>query len=399
MNLRKMTALVLVLALMLVPTLSLGESAAAAFEQKALEAGRSLNTTVTFEPGDLLTQDPSLSMIGDVLKSLSLKTAKQDDGENSLGSFAVLLQGQPALTFTALHKGDEFHLMSSLIGESVLSFTPQEFVQLCMTVVDAAISATEQSGTAGEALSELKAKMEGIKSLITGMFTTKPSDADPTVFSLPFKMPEFNQDSLQADLVVPVMTLVTGIMSAPEMTTGTFESEKHDTATTQVIYSISAEKIQELLQIISAWATKEENFNALYDFLASAGVSQGSGEEAKAKMLQWFTELPANFARDAAPSMKQPITLTMLMDDKGGTPATEIKGQFAGDNGVESSFLMGIYSKTEGADVTSLFTLDAGTTANSFRMSFSNKAPADGSKAAASAWKFETGATQMGTDA
>lgn len=395
MNLRKITALVMILALVLAPSLSLGESAAAAFEQKALEAGRSLNTTVTYEASALFAQDPSLSIIADVLNSLSLKTTEQEDGEDSLGSFAMLLQGQPVLTLTAMNKDDEFHLMSSLLGESVLSFTQQEFAQLLMTLVDAAVSAAEQSEVPEEVLSGLKDMLNGLNSLLTGDM----SGDDTDVPSVPLKLPEFDQESLQADLILPVMAWIADITSAPEVTTGTFESEKHDTATTQEIYSISTEKIYRLLQTVSIWATKEKNINAIYDFLASSGVDLDSGEDTKAAMLQWFKDLPASFVNDIAFLMRQPITVTLLKDDEGNTPAIEIKAQLAGAEGKEPFTLVGIYSKTEGADVISLFTLDTGTAADTFRMSFSTKAPADDSEAAASAWKFETSMTEMGKEA
>lgn len=402
MNLRKIAALAMALALLLVPSLSLGESAAAAFEQKALDAGRSLSTTVTFAPGDFLAQDPSMSMIADVLKTLSIKTTSQKDSENSLKTFSMLLQDQPALSLTALGKGEEFHLMSSLLGDSVLSFTPEEFAQLYFTLTDVAIDAAEKSGMAADELAKLKTQLESYKSMVTGVLTAKTSGADTTAFAMPFNMPEFNQESLQADLVTPITTWATGIMSSPQTTTGTFESEKHDAATTQVVYSISAEQIQQLLQIVSDWASKEDNFNALVNFLssASAGSNQLKDED-KAKLLQGIKDLPASFAKDAAPSMKQPVTLTMLMDDKGNTPSTEIKGQFAGTDAAagDFNFLIGIYSKTEGTDVTSLFTLDAGTTANALRLSFSSKAPADGTPASASAWKLEMGATENGAEA
>ncbi len=401
MNLRKITALVMALALLLVPSLSLGESAAKAFEQKALDAGRSLNTTVTFVPGDLLSQDPSLSMVADVLKTLSFKTTSQKDGENSLGSFSMLLQDQPALSFTALKQGEEFHLMSSLLGDSVLSFTPEEFAQLYFTLSDAAINEAEKSGMAADALAELKSQLDSYKSMITGIITAKTSGTGTTGIAMPFKLPEFNQESLQADLITPISTWATGIMSTPKTTTGTFESEKHDTATTQQVFSISAEQIQQLLQIVSDWASKEDNFNALISFLssASAGTNQLKDED-KAMLLQGIKDMPTSFAKEAAPSMKQPVTLTILADDKGNTPAIEIKGQFAGtgDTDGDFSFLIGIYSKTEGSDVTSLFTLDAGTTADSFRLAFSDKAPKDGSPAAAKAWKLEAGATENGTE-
>lgn len=401
MNLRKIAALVMALALVLVPSLSLGESAAAAFEQKALDAGRSLNTTVSFVPGDFLSQDPSMSMIADVLKTLSIKTTKQKDSENSLKNFSMLLQDQPALSFTALEKGEELHLMSSLLGDSVLSFTPEEFVQLYFTLTDAVLDAAEKSGMAADALAQMKAQLESSKSMITGILTAKASGTDAGAPALPFKMPEFNPESLQADLVTPISTWAAGITSSPQMTTGTFESEKHDTATTQVVYSVSAEQIQQLLQIVSDWAAKEDNFNAIVSFLssASAGASQLKDED-KAKLLQGIKDLPAAFAKDAAPSMKQPVTLTLLMDDKGNTPATEIKGQFAGPDAASGdfNFLVGIYSKTEGTDVTSLFTLDASTAADAFRLSFSSKSPADGTPANASAWKFEVGATDNGAE-
>ncbi len=402
MNLRRITAVIMALALVLVPSLSLGESAAEAFAQKALEAGRSLNTTVTFEPGDLFTQDPTMSMIGDVLKALSVKISNQEEGENSLGTFSVLLQDQPALSFTAMEKGDEFHIMSNLLGDSVLSFTPQEFVQLYFTVFDAAIDAAEKSGMAAEELAALKAQMESYKSFVTGMLTAKMEGADLTAFTMPVNMPEFNPESLQADLIIPVTAWATSVISAPETTTGTFESEKHDTATTQEVYSISAEQIQQLLQIVSDWATKDDNFKALTDFIGSASTGAGQlNTKEKAGLLQGIKDLPSSFAKEAAPSMKQPITLTMLKDDRGNTLATEIKGQFAGKNADDgdSTFQLGIYSKTEGTDVTSLFTLDAGTAKDSFRLAVSNKAPADGSQAAASAWKLEAGATQNGTEA
>lgn len=401
MNLRKITALVMALALLLVPSLSLGESAAAAFEQKALDAGRSLNTTVTFVPGDFLAQDPTMSMIADVFKTLSIKTTSQEDGENSLGTFSMLLQDQPALSFTALEKEDEIHLMSSLLGDSVLSFTPEEFVQLYFNLIDAAMAAAEQSGMAAEELTALKAQLDSFKSMVTGMFTIQTPAAGQAETILPFKMPEFNPESLQADLVTPITTWASGLMSAPQMTTGTFESEKHDTATTQVVYSISAEQIQQLLQIVSDWASKEDNYNVLVNFLSSASAGVQLKEEDKAKLLQGIKDLPASFAKDAAPSMKQPISLTMLMDDKGSTPSVEIKGQFAGTDATagDFNFLVGIYNKTEGTNVTSLITLDAGTTADSFRLSFSNKAPAEGTPATATAWKLEAGATEKGTEA
>jgi hypothetical protein len=233
------------------------------------------------------------------------------------------------------------------------------------------------------------------------MLTAKAAGADPASLAVPFKMPEFNQESLQADLITPITTWATGIMSAPQTTTGTFENEKYDTATTQAVYSISAEQVQQLLQIVSDWAAKEDNFNAIVSFLSSASAGAGQlKDEDKATLLQGIKDLPAAFAKEAAPSMKQPVTLTLLTDDKGNTPAMEIKGQFAGTDATagDFNFLVGIYSKTEGTDMTSLFTLDAGTAAESFRLSFSNKAPADGSPAAAKAWKLEAGATENGTE-
>jgi hypothetical protein len=401
MNLRKITSLVIALALLLVPSLSLGESAAAAFEQKALDAGRSLSTTVTFVPGDFLSQDSSMSMIADVLKILSIKTSCQKDSENTLGSFSMNLQDQPALSFTALKKGEEFHLMSNLLGDSVLSFTPEEFAQLYFTLTDEALSAAEKSGMAADQLAALKAQMDSYKSMMTGIIAAKTSGADTEVFAMPFKLPEFNQESLQADLVAPITAWATGIMSTPQTTTGTFESEKYDTATTQAVYSISADQIQQLMQIVSDWAAKEDNFNTIVNFLssASAGTNQLKDED-KATLLQKIKDLPATFAKEAAPSMKQPVTLTVMTDDKGNTPAMEIKGLFTGTDAAASdvNLLVGIYSKTEGSDVTSTFTLDAGTAADALRLSFSNKAPADGTPAKAKAWKFEAGATENGTE-
>jgi len=171
MKFRKLLSFVLALALLTMPALSLSESAAStAFLDQAYAAGRNVKTTVTFTPGSIFATDPNMSLAADLLKVLKIETSSQAQGETVLQQFDLFLQNKSSLNLTFLTKSEESHILSSLLGGKVLSFTMEEFFNLYGLLL---ISSTESTSMDP---SQLEAYREYLKTTMVDAYQNQPKD-------------------------------------------------------------------------------------------------------------------------------------------------------------------------------------------------------------------------------
>ena len=374
MNTRKLTALALVLALLAFPVLSLGEKAPSSIFDMVRGAGRSVKATVTFEPGEAMAQNPSLVPVADLLKVLRLEAVTQQDKGAILLQGDMFLNDKSSMSITELVEQDQVHIKSNLFGDKALSFTPEEYIQMMITQMEA-------QGADEAMVAAYKAYMEMYASLMKG--------------ELP-DMPQFDQQSMQQDLVMPLTEWFTNLISVPEVTTGTFESDKHDTATMQMVYSLSAAQISDLLTIVANWAGKDVNVDTFYSYMTTmnpnADITAGKAEF-KASM----ETLAEDFLKKAAPAMPEPFTVTTWLDGAGNLVALEAKARIFGEDKEKpkDTILAGYYTKAEADGVSTRLTFDVTSGSDSFAFAFSIKEPAaqDGCQ-----WHVAVDVSQYGMD-
>jgi hypothetical protein len=342
MKTRKLTALMLALALLAFPVLSMAETAPSSFLDEAYESGRSVTTTITFLPGDEMTRDPSLQLFGDLLNVLRMETTSQKQGGTALEKFELFLQDKSSLSLTTLKDNNEFHIMSNLLGEQVLSFTPEEYMAMYFNLMEANLTA---SGATEEEIAFLKAYQRVYTSMMKGKFPD---------------LSKFDGKSLQEDLILPMSAWGSGLFASPEVTTGVFESDKYDTATTKAVYSLTAEKIADFLDIITGWATRDQNLDQLLAMVSTIFPEYGDLTPYKEDVKKAYQGLPESFRKEIAPAFLQPITLTVFLDKDGLSKAMELNARFAGSEPDDPDVLItaGQYEKTGADGVTDLYSLD-----------------------------------------
>lgn len=392
---RKFIALVLAFALLAFPVLSLGEAAPKSFLDQAFEAGRSVKTTVTFTPGDMLTQDPTLSIAADLLKVLKVEASKQKQGDTALEKVELFLQDKSSLDFSFLKESGQFHILSNLLGGQVLSFTPEEFVTFYTNMMES--MAKDVPGFDAKMLESMKASIAA--SMSSSMQASKgaPKDLKDIAGYM-----ELDPDSLQKDLVDPIIAWYTDITSKPEVTQGTFESEKHDPAVTQKVYTISTEQVKAAIAIFSNWATKDQNLDWFMKKAASSGGNPAtlSKEELRAQL----AAAPEEFAKGAA-STSQSITITELLDAQGATKAFEVKAEVASAASTDApvSVVAGKYVKTGADGVTTLYSLDTADGQDTVALTFTNNETPDATEGdttvvSTTSWQLAGSAKSSGTE-
>lgn len=336
MKIRKFAALALAFSLLTLPLLS--QAAPASFLNEAYEAGRSVKTTVTFLPGESMARGPSLQLASDLLSALRIEAAGQKAGSTELQNLVLFLNDEPSLSLTALAEDDQFHIMSNFLGEQVLSFTPEEYFALYANML-------EESGAGEEAPALMQAYMKMYASLLKGEL---------------FDLSKFDAQSLQDDLLEPLNAWFEALLASPEVTAGVFESGRHDTAATKIVYSLSPERIAGLLTILTGWAVKEENLDQLLAIVSAMLPEYGDLSQYREDIRNAYQALPDSFRKEAAPAFLQPISLSAFLDGEDLLKAVEIKAQFAGNGPGEPSILItaGQYIKTEADGVTTLYSLD-----------------------------------------
>ncbi len=395
MKTRKLTALILALALLAFPVFSMAEAAPSSFLAKAYEAGRNVKTTITFLPGNEMTRNPSLRLFADLFNVLRMETTTQKQGDTAFEKFELFLQDKSSLSLTALADDNEFHIMSNFLGDQVLSFTPEEYMTMYFNMMEADL---KDSGAPEEEIAFMKAYQRVYISLLKGEFPD---------------LSKFDAKSLQKDLILPINAWISGLLASPKTTTGVFESDKHDTATTKAAYSLSADKIGDFLDIITTWAVKDENLDQLLNITSTMFPEYGDLNPYKEDVKKAYQEIPGSFRKEIAPAFVQPITLTVFLDEGGLLKAAELNARFAGSEPEDPDVLItaGQYTKTEADGVTDLYSLDIAPSkagiasptakygfdlpgADSVSLSFSHKAAAPQTKGedtvAAKKWRFLT---------
>jgi hypothetical protein len=375
MKTRKLTAFFLALTLLAVPILSLAESAPATVLDMAAASGRSLKTTVTFEPGELLSQDTSLAPLADLLKVLRLETVVQQNKGSVLMQADMFLQDKPSLTYTEQVENGQINIKSNMFGDKAISFTPEEYMQLMITQLEA-------QGADEALIDAYKAYMKLYASLLKG--------------EMP-ELPEFDEQSLLNDLEMPLTEWFTKLVSSPEVTTGTFESEKHDTATVQMVYSLSAQQIADLLTVLANWAGKDVNLDTILAYVSTMSPDMEDLTKSKADIQAALKTMPEDFMKGAAPYIPEPFTVTTWMNDQGALVALELKASFFGEDKTkpQDTILGGYNVKTEADGVNTEVTLDIASGTDAFAIKFSAK----DSALSDAQWQVAVDVKQMGMDA
>ncbi len=358
MKIRKFTAVLLVLALLALPVFALGETASASPWAAAAAAGRSTKTTVTFVPGEGLAADPSLAPVADLLKALRLESVVQEKANAVLLQSDLFLQDKSSLSLTEVVSPEgQVTLKSNLFGQKAISFNMEEYMQWL-------ISQLELQGEK-EMASFYRVYIKLYSALMQG---------DMSV------LPQLDQQSLQQDLITPAYEWFTNLVSVPVVTEGTFESDKHDAASTQTVYSLSAAQMKDLVSIVANWAGKDANLDAILAFVSSMDPEAGDLGASKADIQAKIKAMPEEFAKNAAAALQKPFTFTVLTDNSGNPVAYEIGISVFGEDKekAETEVLAGYYVKTgaDGKNDTLSFHVVSGTDTTS--VSFSAKEEAAG---------------------
>ncbi len=341
MIIQKLLSFMLVLALLTMPALSLSEGASSvSFLDQAYAAGRNVKTTVTFTPGSIFAKDANLSMAADLLKVLKIESSSQAQGETTLQQFDLLLQDKSSLNLTFLTKSEEFHILSSLLGGKVLSFTMEEFYDLYGLLLIDSMESTSMDPSEMEAYRKSFRKAMAQAEQNRQQVTSFDTEAFITAIG-------FDYSNVEKDLAAPLAAWYEGIAAKGNSSTGVYESEKHDAAVTRKEMSISAAQVKEALEILSAWAIQEKNLEALTKLIDSD--SNATGEPlSKDEVRELYASLPAKFEKEAANTHPKPITITQWSDAAGVLKALEIKMGIPDGSASDSNInlLFGQYEKT-----------------------------------------------------
>ncbi len=368
MKFRKLVSLVLAVALLAVPALSLGESAASAsFLDKAYEAGRNVKTTVTFTPGAIFAADPDLSIAADLLKVLKIESYSQKQGETSLEQLELFLQDKSSLAMLFLSKDGELHILSNLLGGNVLSFTMEELLEFYITMIASSMSGptldTDQLERFRESLKESMKKSLAQQGELAGMGELSIAE-----------YMGFDRESAQKDLADPLAAWYEGITSKGIPTAGAFENEKHDAAVTRKVSTISAGQIQEALEILSSWAVQDKNLDKIVEMVNSNSATSGT-PPSREEIRRMFLSMPSEFGKEAGNIPANFITITELTDAAGVRKALEIKVEIPEGTGEDAtgSLIFGQYEKTEEDGVVSRYDFDMTSGREGFSVSYAGK--------------------------
>ena len=329
MNIRKIAALVLAAVMLLLPTLSLCEESSSSFLDRAYAAGRNVKTTISVTPGDLFSVDPDLSMVAAILKVLRIETSVQQKGDDSLSQLDLFLQGSPALSITLLENSNEMHLLSSLIGDTVLSFSLEEIADLYINIMEA-------YGDSGMSTAELEAFRASIISS-DGIVQTEATFADYL---------GFDEESLKKDLETPLNAWFSSILEQGEVTPGTFKNDMHDTAVTKRVSGISPASLGKAITILTNWALIDQNLEVLTELASSSAIQSGEAAYSKEEMRTTLSQLPIEYAKVKDDIFEKPIKITELMDASGVRKAFEVEAYPMISAGT-TSLIAGQYIKTQ----------------------------------------------------
>lgn len=131
---KKLTAILLAVLMAALPLFAMAESPLTALGQ-AIEAGKPVEVSVSFEAGEALAADADTKPLADLLNALAF-TGSFQDGAESFGKFQMMLSGTEVLNFAAMEKGDELCLSSNLLGKDAVSLKADEMEALLPRIID-----------------------------------------------------------------------------------------------------------------------------------------------------------------------------------------------------------------------------------------------------------------------
>ncbi len=130
---KKLFSLLLAMLMLLTPVLSIAEEAEVSLHQAAIDAGRKVETTITFSdlPADMSGDAQVDAIINDLVNALAIKVTEQGDE----GMFALNLSGADVLTLGGAVSGDDLYVKTNLLGDTVV-ISADEVQPLIIRFVD-----------------------------------------------------------------------------------------------------------------------------------------------------------------------------------------------------------------------------------------------------------------------
>lgn len=320
-------ALVLSIIIMALPCLALA-GPAADFEREAYGNGRSTVKTVSFTPGQVFKGDSDLAIIGDLLEAVQLRTTSQYTADGPYSFFEWIMNGQQALTFGTLIQGTELHVFSSLLGDNVLSFTPEEIILTYLNILENMTASAELDGEAQEmldnALGEMRDLIRQGSENIEAMVSSQLGDM-MSAFALLGQL-SFDEDIMESSMA----GVLEEIDANSTYEKGEFLGDFHDPASAKGTVTIKPEYLNVFIDAVAEAFVTENNVAVLREYLGTV-----SEEGATMTDEELDTQLRSVFQmvkEDVFGYIRAPIVIAVLMNDAGETVAFDISTAIAPPN-------------------------------------------------------------------
>lgn len=270
---KKLTALILALAMLALPVMGLAASPAELLSE-AVEAGRPLSVKVGFEGGEMPLDADTAAIVNDVLNALSFRFDEQE-GDAPQSDFALVLSGKDVLTFALAEKGEDYYLKSNLLGEDTVAFTAEEGVTILERFMQVLVDAGAMTqSNADELKQQLDAMMSG----------STPSAE------------EFDPASLDASELVAYITKIAERAKIEEVTA---QPKNCDQAKTVITFSLTGEEVAKVYELAFKMLQKNDAFMAQMDqMLQSANSKPTTGKELMDEMITKMNEAFKNLEGD-----------------------------------------------------------------------------------------------------
>lgn len=237
------------------------KSAAEAMYDDALAAGRKITTTVKLSdwPAGITGDETIDAAINDVLDALVISTYEQGDETY----FALNLSGTDVLTFGAAQSGADTYVSSNLLGGTIV-INEAEIQPVLERLIDMFVlmgAFTEDDAA------EIKAQLGEMIELVKAELAAA------------MEMPEFNVDLTALDLA-PLMEALTPIVSKVTVAEVTMQPKNCDPATTVATLTLTPEEFKSIITgMIKFLQANPDLTKAITDLISFDAMMAEAGEE------------------------------------------------------------------------------------------------------------------------
>lgn len=313
MNMKKLLALLTALMMLCASTAAFADSPHEMVEE-AYEDGRLVTSNITATLGTVPLDESTVAMLTDLLDILRIEISYQEGSDAAFGQGTVYLGEQSALTFSGImpEKASNFFVSTSLLGDQLLYFTPDDLAGLYLRLIDMQLSA--DSSFSQESKNEILDMLQDSTQQSAIQFSANSLDDDD--------LEDAYEDFVDQFLSSPKMAAIEQSLTKSAVTTqGIFEGEDHDTAVTQSLITISKEDMTSILQAFLE--TVQQNEFAMQIWESSFSSTFNVGEEALTPE-ETIAKLIAEVPQYMEVSSYDNIPVTFLLDKSGELVAMNI---------------------------------------------------------------------------